>query len=450
MPTTSVGMAPSEFFNRPLEQLYFTIRDGPKVSTAVPPARAARPTASRRNQCYSFSSGLYKREGRDALTSETMQTEVICDRTTAAPWLEPCRDDGKSAERTLLGKLPFMIGRDEACDLPIASNRVSREHAVIERNGNAYRVQDLGSTNGTFVNGRRVDEAPLGDGDILAVADLQFSFHSGLPDGELENVTQVIEARTTSAGGRLTGAELIRAVRRFQEMLASGCVSVAFQPIVDLSDGSTFGYEALDAAGDHDSRTPAERAVLSSDCRLAGRMRQVRRMVAVEEALKLPGEGALFLKVDASEIGDEDLGESLGRLRRLLPDGRRLVVEVSDDAISDTPYHRQFRVRLRELGFGVAHENFAADRVQLARQNAMPADFVKLAERLVRGIQHSRQRQEQVQSIVRAGEELGCRIIAVGIRSQSEADVLRQSGCRWGQGQLYGSPKPLHDLPAAR
>ena len=82
----------------------------------------------------------------------------------------------------------------------------------------------------------------------------------------------------------------------------------------------------------------------------------------------------------------------------------------------------------------------------MLRQKAVAPDFIKIAQRLVRAVDHGRQRQQQIQSIVRAGNDLGCQIIAVGIRSQGEADTLRQLGCRWGQGRLCGVPRPIHGL----
>lgn len=65
---------------------------------------------------------------------------------------------------------PCIIGRIESCDLTLAEDMVSRAHASLTTEGKIVRVQDLDSTNGTFLNGRRVS-APIDawDGDILVV-----------------------------------------------------------------------------------------------------------------------------------------------------------------------------------------------------------------------------------------------------------------------------------------
>ncbi|MCC7369143.1 MAG: FHA domain-containing protein, partial [Chloroflexi bacterium] len=61
------------------------------------------------------------------------------------------------------------IGRDDGNDLVLRDPRVSRRHALVRRLGQTFRVEDLGSTNGIFVNGRRVDRADLRPGDLIQV-----------------------------------------------------------------------------------------------------------------------------------------------------------------------------------------------------------------------------------------------------------------------------------------
>ena len=61
------------------------------------------------------------------------------------------------------------IGRSSANDVVIDDPAASSRHCVLERRDNRYVLRDLGSTNGTFVNGEPVSEANLGNGDIFNV-----------------------------------------------------------------------------------------------------------------------------------------------------------------------------------------------------------------------------------------------------------------------------------------
>ncbi|MCW5756311.1 MAG: FHA domain-containing protein [Phycisphaeraceae bacterium] len=63
-----------------------------------------------------------------------------------------------------------IIGRDEDCDLRVPVAEVSREHCRVEPNSSGgLTVEDLGSSNGTFINGLQVDEADMTPGDVLKI-----------------------------------------------------------------------------------------------------------------------------------------------------------------------------------------------------------------------------------------------------------------------------------------
>ena len=71
-------------------------------------------------------------------------------------------------------------------DLILESKQVSRHHARILWQGGGYLILDLGSTNGTFVSGERVDKRALSDGDLVSLGGLEFTFRlpRGLSKGE--------------------------------------------------------------------------------------------------------------------------------------------------------------------------------------------------------------------------------------------------------------------------
>jgi pSer/pThr/pTyr-binding forkhead associated (FHA) protein len=85
--------------------------------------------------------------------------------------------DEKHQRRYPLTGLLKEIGRTSECDLCIPDDeKVSRLHARLEWNGNDWVVVDQGSTNGTFVNGEKVQECKLRPGDVLEIGDSQFLY----------------------------------------------------------------------------------------------------------------------------------------------------------------------------------------------------------------------------------------------------------------------------------
>ena len=67
-----------------------------------------------------------------------------------------------------------VVGRREDCDLRIPLHEVSRKHARLVRDGDTLRLEDLGSSNGTFLNGQRVQEAVLNAGDSVQIGPVVF------------------------------------------------------------------------------------------------------------------------------------------------------------------------------------------------------------------------------------------------------------------------------------
>jgi FhaA, N-terminal domain/FHA domain len=81
-----------------------------------------------------------------------------------------------NGERRELEKRRVVIGRSKDCDIKIEDPNVSRRHAEVRREGPAYWLIDLGSTNGTDVNGRRAQRTKLKDGDQILIGTTALTF----------------------------------------------------------------------------------------------------------------------------------------------------------------------------------------------------------------------------------------------------------------------------------
>jgi len=84
-----------------------------------------------------------------------------------------------SGERVALGERVVTIGRLPDCTIALPDANVSRKHTEVHHRGNAFVIVDLGSTNGTKINGTRIDnERTLADGDIVSVGSTHLRFEA--------------------------------------------------------------------------------------------------------------------------------------------------------------------------------------------------------------------------------------------------------------------------------
>jgi pSer/pThr/pTyr-binding forkhead associated (FHA) protein len=89
-----------------------------------------------------------------------------------------------------LEKAVSVVGREKGVDIPLPDSAVSRRHAALEVAGAAFRLKDLGSTNGTLLNGRKVQENALRHGDRFQVGNtiLQFVVEEAAGGGPVYEV----------------------------------------------------------------------------------------------------------------------------------------------------------------------------------------------------------------------------------------------------------------------
>lgn len=363
-----------------------------------------------------------------------MQTQLIHNCAVETPRLEQYSPDGGKPEQTLLESFPITVGRNETADLHIPSSRVSREHALIVKRGSIYRLEDLGSTNGTFLNGKQIEEAVLHDGDLVAFADVEFSFFSGSSAASRQTATQVIDLAIGEGQDDLDPRSTLQEVRRLHEVLIHRGFVHAYHPVVDLVDGRVAGYEAVEDGSVLPSRATV--APAAAECRLMSRLRWLSRILAVEGASDQPLETYLLIPLDASDLGAEGLTESLEQLAAAFGEDRRLFVQVPENAVSDSSYFQEFCSRLREANVSIAYGGFASGSPRIGQLRRNPPELLKLAPALTQGLTRRPRQRSQLEEIVRAATDIGAIVVASGIGSGDDADLCRRAGCRFAQGSF--------------
>src|SRR5687768_9243191 len=157
------------------------------------------------------------------------------------------RSDGERRSFSIARDMT-VIGRREDCDLRIPLGEVSRKHCRLVRDGDTLKIEDLGSSNGTFLNARRVQEAMLSPGDSIQVGPVVFVLQiDGTPaDEELSPVTM------DAAAGAASGSGMAEAAEGELEELDGVEEAGAEAPLEELSDESAAPAAARPSADDDD------------------------------------------------------------------------------------------------------------------------------------------------------------------------------------------------------
>ncbi len=232
----------------------------------------------------------------------------------------------------------------------------------------------------------------------------------------------------------------------------AGGFDVHYQPVVRMDAGTApVAVEAL-ARWTHPTLGAVPPDVFVAAAERAGLIAELDNLVldrACHEAVLLAERDQpidMHVNVCASRLCESELEESVRATldRHGLP-GSRLVLEITETSrVPDLEAAARTIVSLRELGVRFAMDDFGTGYNTLAQLHLLPVDIVKLCQ--AHTAVDSEERVEALcRSVVSICQALGLTVIAEGVESPTQAEVLARLGCQLGQGYLYGRPAPAED-----
>lgn len=221
---------------------------------------------------------------------------------------------------------------------------------------------------------------------------------------------------------------------------------IAFQPIISWTGQKVVAYEALVR---NDESTLARPPELISAAERLGRLtelgRRIRAQVAAAAAA-LPGDIQIFVNLLPTDLNDPELLSLTAPLSRIAD---RVVLEITEREPLAVVSGLQKRLnRLRMLGYRIAVDDLGEGHAGLNAFVQLQPDIVKLDRCLIHEIDQNHTRRSVVGGMIELCSKMKIQLIAEGIETPQERDVLVTLGGDWLQGYLFARPAKGFPIPS--
>ena len=299
------------------------------------------------------------------------------------------------------------------------------------------------------VLGCRIGLATIEHGDDAA--SLLRRASEALADAKASDSVTVQIARREGGGG--TSIDILAVDLR--RAMDQGEIDILFQPQVLVSTGEITGVEALarwehpdlGALGAETLFAAAERADL-----VIGLSDHIQRVVLAKAAAWPAGLGGLRLALNltAADIARPGFADIF--LDRVDASGfprSRLTVEITESGlIEDLGIAAGLLAALRRAGCRVAIDDFGTGYSSLAYLKALPLDYLKIDKQLAQDIVGSTRDRIVVRGVIDMARSLGLSVVAEGVETTEQLDLLAKEGCQYFQGFLCAEPLDVERLTA--
>jgi EAL domain-containing protein (putative c-di-GMP-specific phosphodiesterase class I) len=339
---------------------------------------------------------------------------------------------GESVRHIPIDDSPFVVGRRPGTQLPLQYRTVSGNHALFKIEAGQLLLEDLNSTNGTYLNGEKVTGRSVAvcEEDLIHFAEAPFRVRRQSPMGMTMGT---IEENV---------CDQALALVQFDRLMSQRLVVPHYQPIVKLHDGFQVGYEILGRGRVFGLESVGAMFQAAEQLSLEVELSCLLRWEGVRVGRELGDDSVLFINTHPKEMISESLVQSLVQLREMAG-AHPLVLEIHEAAVTNPSMMRHLSSRLQELDIQLAYDDFGSGQARLAELIEARPHYVKFDISLIRGIDHSdSHRRKMLETLVRMVRDLGIQALAEGIETEAEADACRDLQFDLAQGFYFGRPAP--------
>ncbi|TWU48711.1 putative cyclic-di-GMP phosphodiesterase AdrB [Rubripirellula tenax] len=329
---------------------------------------------------------------------------------------------------------PYIVGRKTGVSLKLQFRTVSGNHASLWVEKGVLHLKDLGSTNGTYVNGNRIDpETPIAisEEDLIHFAEAPFRVRRQSPTG-MSNGTYAENV-----------CDQALALVQFDRLMSERLVKPHFQAIVEMSNDKAIGFEILGRGSVFGLESVGAMFQAAEQLNLEVELSQLLRWEGIRVGRDLPERPTLFVNTHPREMEDgSELIDSLVKVRDMTG-GTDLVLEIHESSVTNPALMKSLHSAMQDLNIRLAYDDFGSGQARLAELIEARPDFVKFDISLIREIDKANeQRRRMLETLVKMVRELDIVALAEGIETAEEAEVCKEVGFELAQGYFFGRPSP--------
>ncbi|HPF69887.1 MAG TPA: bifunctional diguanylate cyclase/phosphodiesterase [Candidatus Krumholzibacteria bacterium] len=276
--------------------------------------------------------------------------------------------------------------------------------------------------------------------ESLSFDDVLAKVHFVLQLGRRPGGNGVARAAVVGDVGRMlppeADADTLRALLRGEN------IRVAAQPIVNRADGRIVSREMLvrGPAGPLERPDDLFRFCQEKDILVPVDLRCLTRCA---EAARSSGDARYHVNIMPATLLQTPAAE-LERVLRVHPDYGHCCLEISEQQLLGDPTVLVPRVReLQAAGIRIAIDDVGFGNSCLEGLIVLQPQIMKIDKRMVRGLAQDAELRRALNRLLMVADVLGAEVVAEGIESGDDYDVLLDLGVRFGQGYLFGQPKPV-------
>ncbi|MGQ7846583.1 EAL domain-containing protein [Granulosicoccus sp. 3-233] len=250
--------------------------------------------------------------------------------------------------------------------------------------------------------------------------------------------------------------DYIRLESDLHEALAADAIEVWFQPKFDLNARRITGMEAL-LRWQHETRgfVPPQLFVEVAEANglidvLSQRvLKETLQQIIVWRSMGFD-DLRVSINISPMQLRAETLvDETLQALENAGVEGRQLEIELTETTVLDNPEKaREALSRLRKSGVSISLDDFGTGYTSLSLLADLPLDVVKIDKLFMEEVESSSRSRAMVGSVINMAHALNLRVVAEGVETNAQLDVLDQLGCDEVQGYLISRPQQAGQITA--